>query len=390
MGRFFIRRLFYSLLVICGVMFLTFLLFNLAAGDPAAAALGKNARPEEIEALRHELGSDLPLFFGFRIRTEAFRRGAKPGVFVRSFPASGVMAEVRGKDGRKEVIGIGDDVNLFIPGRPEDAVEASFFRMQKNPFNSQFFRSFGEIVRFKRTFPYVEVFDFGRTLTTREPIRALLLRGMGPSLALMIPVFFGELALGVLLALISAACRDRWPDRLLVVASVSFMSVSYLVLIIASQWLFGYRLGWFPLWGCDTPRHFLLPIITGILFGVGGNVRFFRTVFIDELGKEYLRTAVAKGLPSCLVYGRHLLRNAALQILTKAGSGLPFLFTGSLLLESFFGVPGLGFVGVDALYNSDIQLLKAVVILSSILFVFINFLTDLAYAWADPRVRIAG
>ena len=79
-----------------------------------------------------------------------------------------------------------------------------------------------------------------------------------------------------------------------------------------------------------------------------------------------------------------------MQILTKAGSGLPFLFTGSLLLESFFGVPGLGFVGVDALYNSDIQLLKAVVILSSILFVFINFLTDLAYAWADPRVRIAG
>ena len=79
-----------------------------------------------------------------------------------------------------------------------------------------------------------------------------------------------------------------------------------------------------------------------------------------------------------------------MQIITKAGSGLPFLFTGSLLLESFFGVPGLGFVGVDALYNSDIQLLKAVVILSSILFVFINFLTDLAYAWADPRIRIAG
>ena len=85
-----------------------------------------------------------------------------------------------------------------------------------------------------------------------------------------------------------------------------------------------------------------------------------------------------------------MLRNAALQILTKAGAGLPFLFTGSLLLESFFGIPGLGFAGVDALYNSDIQLLKAVVVLSSILFVFINFLTDLAYAWADPRVRIAG
>ena len=131
-------------------------------------------------------------------------------------------------------------------------------------------------------------------------------------------------------------------------------------------------------------------MLTGILFGVGGNIRFFRTVFIDELGREYLRTAVAKGLPPWRVYDRHLLRNAALQIITKAGAGLPFLFTGSLLLESFFGVPGLGFAGVDALYNSDIQLLKAVVVLSSILFVTINLLTDLAYAWADPRVRIAG
>ena len=232
--------------------------------------------------------------------------------------------------------------------------------------------------------------NFGKTLTTREPINRILLRGVGPSLALMIPVFFGELLFGVLLALVSAACRDQLPDRVLVILAVCFMSVSYLVLIIGAQWFFGYKLGWFPIWGFDGPRYLLLPILTGILFGVGGNVRFFRTVFIDELGKEYLRTAVAKGLPARTVYGRHLLRNAALQILTKAGAGLPFLFTGSLLLESFFGIPGLGFAGVDALYNSDIQLLKAVVVLSSILFVFINFLTDLAYAWADPRVRIAG
>lgn len=387
MTGFFIRRFFYSLLVVCGVMFFTFLLFNLAAGDPAAAALGKNARPEEIEALRAELGADLPLFFGRRVRTEAFQPGPRPRTFVRSFPASGVVAEVRKRGGRQESIGIADDMTVFVAS-PES--EVKFFRMQKNPFNSQFFRSFREIAHFKNTRPYVEFFDFGRTLTTREPIRELLLRGMGPSLLLMIPVFFGELLFGVLFALVSAAYRDRWPDRLLVVLSVSFMSVSYLVLIIASQWLFGYRLGWFPLWGFGGVRHLLLPVLTGILFGVGGNIRFFRTVFIDELGREYLRTAVAKGLSPLRVYGGHLLRNAALQILTKAGSGLPFLFTGSLLLESFFGIPGLGFAGVDALYNSDIQLLKAVVILSSILFVLINFLTDLAYAWADPRVRIAG
>ena len=387
MWNFIVRRFFYSLLVICGVLFLTFVLFNLAAGDPAGAALGKNAKPAEIEALRRELGADLPLFWGHLRRTEAFRIGDKPGNYVRMFPADDVVAVVTSPDGARREVKIAPGADLF---RASPGCRVEFRRWQKNPADSQFLRSFGEIVSFRAEFPYVVFFDFGRTISTREPIRELLWNGVWPSLALMVPVFFGEIFFGMVLALIAAAFRDRLPDRLLVILAVCFMSVSYLVLIIGMQWLFGYKLGWFPIWGFDGPRYLLLPILTGILFGVGGNVRFFRTVFIDELGKEYLRTAVAKGLPPRTVYGRHLLRNAALQILTKAGAGLPFLFTGSLLLESFFGIPGLGFVGVDALYNSDIQLLKAVVVLSSILFVFINFLTDLAYAWADPRVRIAG
>lgn len=377
MWNFFLRRFFYSLLVIFGVMLLTFALFNLAAGDPAAAALGKNARPEEIDAFRRELGADLPLFYGHWCRVEVFAPDSGEEMLARVFLPDGSVREER-----------------FIPkdGAPTvtDGARAEYYRYQKNPFNSQFLRSFGELAHFKKTFPYVEFFDFGRTISTREPIRELLWNGVWPSLALMVPVFFGEIFFGMVLALIAAAFRDRWPDRFLVVLSVCFMSVSYLVLIIGSQWLFGYKLGWFPLWGFSGPRYLLLPVLTGVLFGLGGNIRFFRTVFIDELGREYLRTAVAKGVSPLGVYGGHLLRNAALQIITKAGSGLPFLFTGSLLLESFFGIPGLGFVGVDALYNSDIQLLKAVVVLSSILFVVINFLTDLAYAWADPRVRIDG
>ena len=383
MLNFILRRLGYSLLVIFGVMLLTFALFNLAAGDPAAAALGKDAKPEEIENFRRELGADLPLFYGHERRTEAFR--LEDGVYRRQFPADDVHVRIISADGKvidKPLDSRQNRLRVFGGGRAE------FYRWNKNPFNSQFFRAFGELAHFRKTFPYVEFFDFGRTISTREPIRELLWNGVWASLALMIPVFFGELFFGMVLALVAVAFRDRWPDRVLVVASVCFMSVSYLVLIIGSQWLFGYRLGWFPLWGFAGPRYLVLPILTGILFGVGGNIRFFRTVFIDELGREYLRTAVAKGASPARVYGVHLLRNASLQIITKAGAGLPFLFTGSLLLESFFGIPGLGFVGVDALYNSDIQLLKAVVVLSSILFVVINFFTDLAYAWADPRVRV--
>ena len=387
MWNFFLRRFFYSLLVIFGVMLLTFVLFNLAAGDPAAAALGKNAKPEEIENFRRELGSDLPLFFGHERRTEAFRATGEPGVYCRQFAAADVRVRIISADGSSREKAVAPEAKRI---RVPNGGRAEFYRYQQNPFNSQFFRSFGELAHFKADFPYLEFFDFGRTISTREPIRELLWNGVWASLALMIPVFFGELFFGVALALVAAAFRDRWPDRMLVVLSVCFMSVSYLVLIIGAQWFFGYKLGWFPLWGFDGPRYLLLPVLTGILFGVGGNIRFFRTVFIDELGREYLRTAVAKGASPTRVYGVHLLRNAALQIITKAGAGLPFLFTGSLLLESFFGVPGLGFAGVDALYNSDIQLLKAVVVLSSILFVVINFLTDLAYAWADPRVRVGG
>ena len=109
---------------------------------------------------------------------------------------------------------------------------------------------------------------------------------------------------------------------------------------------------------------------------------------MDELRREYLRTAAAKGCAPWTVYGRHLLRNAAIPIITRASAVLPFLFTGSLLLETFFGIPGLGFAGIDALNNSDLQLLKALVVVSALLFVALNLLADLAYAWADPRIRL--
>jgi peptide/nickel transport system permease protein len=166
------------------------------------------------------------------------------------------------------------------------------------------------------------------------------------------------------------------------------MSMSYLVAIIFGQWYLGYYLNILPVWGFDSLENFVLPVMIGILCGIGSNLRFFRTVFVDELRKEYLRTARAKGVSTAVIYHRHLLRNAMVQIITKVSSGLPFLFTGSLLLEAFFGIPGLGFAGMEALYDSDIQMLKALVLMSSLLFVTVNLLTDIAYAWADPRIKL--
>ncbi len=192
---------------------------------------------------------------------------------------------------------------------------------------------------------------------------------MWPSLFLMLPIFFGELLLGILLAMISCAYRGQIIDRFIVVLSVAGMSISYLALIIFGQWFLGYYLNLFPVWGWGDVRHLLLPIAIGIVSGTGSGVRFYRTVFLNEMNKEYLRTAKAKGISSFNLYFKHLLKNAMVPIITRASTTLPFLFTGSLLLESFFGIPGLGYEGINALHDSDLQLLKALVLMGAFLFI---------------------
>ena len=407
MLRYFIRRSAYSILIVIGIVLLTFALFNLAAGDPAAAVLGKNPRPAEVESLRRELGADLPVLWGKNCRTECYPAlipGVAPGngisrngdqwsaapLFSADYPVEMVLQN--GVAGENLLPAGENRYRVQDPAKPVTfsgtSPEVHFFRSQETPWNSQFIRALGEIIRIDGQAPYIHCFNFGRTLTTREPIRAILWRGIWPSLGLMIPIFLGELVLGIALALIATAFKDRWPDRMLVLLSVAGMSVSYLVLILFAQWFFGYYCNFFPVWGWGTMRHLMLPVLVGIASGLGSGVRFYRTVFADELRREYLRTAAAKGCAPWRVYGEHLLANAAIPILTRASAVLPFLFTGSLLLETFFGIPGLGFAGVDALNNSDLQLLKALVIVSAMLFVFLNLLTDLAYAWVDPRIRL--
>ena len=405
MLNFIIRRTLYSVLILLGVVLLTFALFTVAAGDPAAAVLGKNARPEEVDSLRRELGADLPLFYGRYCKTEALPswkagEALQPGVSISEpdgikgpylvvtpqfeLPEYACRTVRSGQTGYTEFTLDGEPFRTPVTGLEE----ITFYRIQESPWNSQFLRAVKEIVSFTPEFPYLRILDFGKTITTREPISTILLRGVWPSLCLMLPIFLGELVIGLALALVAAAFKDTLIDRALVLVSVAGMSVSYLVVIIFAQWFLGYYYDLFPVWGFEGIAYLCLPVLVGILCGIGGNVRFYRTVFVNELRREYLRTAAAKGLSPFRVYGKHLLRNAAIQIITRASAALPFLFTGSLLLESFFGIPGLGFAGVDALYNSDLQLLKALVITSAILFVVMNLLADLAYAWADPRIRL--
>ncbi len=435
MLKYVVRRIGYSILVIFGVAILTFVLFHLAAGDPAAAVLGQHATPVEVEELRTEMGADLPLFFGFLCQTEAFpdatfgsgqsnpgielagkwqelknsvelREGASV-ISVRNFSMEEMRLEChiecRGKLLYKQQrYSVDRWSTLKLPVNPQQRriVFATpcegkllirrirFYRRQDSPLNSQFIRAMTEICSLKPDFPYISFFNFGQTIITREPINRIIQRGIFPSLALMIPIFIGELLLGVALALLATAFKDSYLDRTIVLLSVGGMSISYLVFIIFGQWFFGYRLSWFPVWGWGGVNYLILPVVIGIMSGLGGGVRFYRTVFVNELNREYLRTATAKSCSRYSIYARHLLRNALIPIITRASSLLPFLFTGSLLLETFFGIPGLGYLGVEALNNSDLQLLKALVIISAMLFVTVNLLTDIAYAWVDPRIRL--
>ena len=434
MLRYILHRIAYSLLIIAGIMILTFLLFRLSAGDPAATVLGKNPAPADLEEMREELGTDKPLFYGRWKQTEIYTSAdfssehtVFPGVkiegeysagknglrlsrskvifrrnFERSVPEDILvtihghgMAYLNGKFCKSDKK---NQIQIRIEGQPAEIVldafdgfgllrSVTFQRPTKGWHDSQLVSSFTEIVSFRKTFPYISFFNFGKTLQTREPIREKLWKGMFPSLMLMIPIFFGELILGILLAMLACVFRGRWQDQLILCFSVAGMSISYLALIIFGQWFLAYYLNWFPVWGWGDVRYLLLPVAIGILSGTGGGVRFYRTVFLDEMNREYLRTATAKGLPPVKVYFKHLLKNALIPVITRASTVLPFLFTGSLLLETFFGIPGLGYEGVNALNDADLQMLKALVILSAFLFVGINLLTDLAYGWADPRVR---
>ena len=434
MLRYILRRIAYSLLIILGIMILTFLLFRLSAGDPAATVLGKNPAPAELEAMREELGTDKPLFFGLWKPTEIYTSAdfssghtVFPGVKIEGkfksipqgielgagskiiFPRNFERADPEKLQLTIHASGVysinrspcksGWDAPLrhVITGQPAEIVRTmkdtghlrsvTFQRPTKGWYDSQLVSSLTEIVSFRKEFPYLSFFNFGKTLQTREPIRTKLWKGMFPSLMLMIPVFFGELILGILLAMLACVYRGKWQDQLILCLSVAGMSISYLALIIFGQWFLAYYLNWFPVWGWGDIRYLLLPVAIGILSGTGGGVRFYRTVFLDEMNREYLRTATAKGLGPVKVYFKHLFKNALIPVITRASTVLPFLFTGSLLLETFFGIPGLGYEGVNALNDADLQMLKALVILSAFLFVGINLLTDLAYAWADPRVR---
>jgi peptide/nickel transport system permease protein len=434
MRRYALRRLLHLIPTLLGVIVITFILFNVVGGSPAALTLGKNVSAKMLEDFDEQRGFNKPLFFGFWTRTRAYASDRAtpfppgwrqlPGASVSNgvlvlagegpfeapllfdLPANdgyrwtlagagspGASAETISRSGATQTVALaagefswrspmlpGGCRLLLRPG-PGGRLEIRRLILERRlaqPFDSQFAYFFARLARL----------DFGASLSTGQPVLEMLAEGVGPSLLLMVPIFTAELLLAVALALICAFFRDTLTDRLIVVASVVLMSVNYLVWIVAAQYIFAYRLRVFPMWGFESWRYLLLPWIIGTFSGLGGSVRFYRTIMLDEMYRDYVRTAFAKGLGLRAVLFKHVLKNAMIPIVTNVVMAIPFLYTGSLLLESFFGIPGLGYLSVNALNSLDVDVVRAVVVIGTLLYILANLASDLCYALVDPRVRL--
>lgn len=235
-------------------------------------------------------------------------------------------------------------------------------------------------------------FRFGRSEKTHEKISDMILRGMVPSLTLTVPIFALGLVVSICLSLMVAYFRATFIDLWVVVVCVAFMSVSVLVYIIGGQYVFAQHMRLFPVYGYASgiwsARFLLLPVLIAVLKGLGGNVRFYRTIFLEEVNKDYVRTARAKGLTERLILLKHVLKNAMVPILTRTVLAIPFLFMGSLLLERFFGIPGLGNMTIEAVNSGDFQVLSVMVYIGALLFAGGNLATDISYTFVDPRIRL--
>ncbi len=308
-----IRRILYSVPVLFGVIFITFVLFNMMQTPESAAklTLGPKASEQAVRDWVHKRGLDRPL----------------PQQFV-------------------------NHVRKLI------------------------------------------TFEFEPSWRSGRDMRDVFRRGVGPSLLITVPGFFCGLVAAVGLALYQVFVRNSAVDRSLTLACVALMSVPTMVYIIFGQAVIALNLNYFPAFGFDwrgigTAQFILLPVFIMVVVNLGYDARLYRAIFLEEIGHDYVRTALAKGVSPARVLGVHVFKNGLIALITLTVSHLPSLIMGSLLIENFFGIPGLGNVLVQAIQNPDQPVVLASVYLGSLLYLASLILTDICYALADPRIRLS-
>ncbi len=309
MAAYLLRRLWQTIPTLAGVILLVFVLFKFFGGDPAEILAGQIAKPDQIAAIRQQLGLDQPWW-----------------------------------------------IQLWI-----------FFKQ-------------------------VLTFDWGRSWATNEAVSNLFLTRLPATLTVMVPILVLEVVLAIPMALAVAVVRGSLTDRLVMVVTTVALSISFLVYVLVGQWLFGFKLGWFPVQGWSDSvwtnliTYAPLPVLLAVTVSLAPQTRLYRTFFLDEIEQDYVRTARAKGLTERVILLRHVLRNALIPILTSIGTGLPGIFVGSFLIEVFFSIPGLGREVLLAVNRSDYPVIQAVTVYLAAITLLINVLTDVLYKLVDPRV----
>jgi peptide/nickel transport system permease protein len=281
---------------------------------------------------------------------------------------------------------VNGDPTLMLLGKHATPEMMAEMREQLG-LNKPLFYQYMDIVKSAFTF------DFGRSWATKQDIWDMLKVGAIPSLTISLPAFFFSQVLSIFTSLIVAFYRGKGIDKTVRVICIGMMSVSSLVYIIVGQYLLAYKFGLFEISGYefgfpDFVPYVLLPVMIWVMISIGPDVRFYRTVMLDEIYQDYVRTAKAKGLSESTILLKHVLRNALIPIITMVVVQIPFLILGALLLEAFFQIPGLGGITLQALNNSDFPVVKAVAILSALTYIIFELIKDILYTVVDPRVKL--
>ena len=282
---------------------------------------------------------------------------------------------------------VGGDPTYILAGKMSNPEQIANIRIQlgiDRPYYVQLWIFIKQIL----------TFDFGASWSTGEAISSVIGTRLGPSLTVLIPLTILETFFGVALALAVAHMRGSLTDRIVMILCTVAMSISILVYIIVFQYEFAYKLGLFPVqgWGgslWENLFHYApLAILIGLVVSIAPNLRLFRTFILDEIDQDYVRTARAKGMGESRIMWVHVLRNAAIPIITHVMSNLPTLLIGSFLLERFFGIPGIGREVILAVERSDFPVIKAITVYVAAATMVFNLLTDLMYQAVDPRIQL--
>jgi peptide/nickel transport system permease protein len=293
---------------------------------------------------------------------------------------------------------VGGDLSAELAGKSASKETIQEIRHEYGWDKPMFFNTHPESVR---DFFDTQLFDhlynsatlnFGKSLSDKRYISEIILGGAVPSLSLTIPMLIMSVITSLSIALIVAYVRGSLFDKALVFICVLAMSMPYLSYIMVGQFIFAYKLGTFPVFGYEPGvekiKYLILPILIGVFSGLGSSVRFYRTVVLDEIHTDYVRTARAKGASRTRVLFKHVLKNVMIPVITQVVMAIPFLFLGSLLLERFFGIPGLGYLTVQAIGARDYPVISSMTFIGSLLYVFGLLVTDICYTLVDPRVEL--